>query len=87
MILVMAVAAIACEKQTIEPTAPSYSSDPCECATITQVEEVTDTINDMHYWEYELTNDCSGIQEVVITYYEPMNSDYVVPVLGNKICK
>ena len=83
-IIAISLGVIACEKETIQPTAPEAD---CNCATITQVEEVTDTINDMHYWEYELTNDCNGIQEVVMTYYEPFNGDNITPVLGEKVCK
>lgn len=86
LLVLTAVAAMACTKEEVK--APNTN---CDCGTITDVYHVldVDTINDIaiEYYDFSVTNDCSGNSEIFTTQFDSPLGDNATPVVGDKYCK
>ena len=83
--LVLGTVFASCEKEINSP------ESGCNCGEVTDVNHIliNDTINDIHkdYLNITIENDCSENLIISTTKYLPYKSEFVSPVIGQKICK
>jgi len=83
--MIAVVAMASCTKE-------SQPENNCDCGEVTRVDyyHVVDTTNTdlyLDYYDFKVLNNCTGLSSEYTTRFDNPFNDYVIPVLGETICK